>query len=275
MRRISKGARSGVYIRWPVIFLFSLAALSAAHGALVALAGEEIREWGRIAFGVLAAVLVLFLSAYRVRKAALTVKLGSMEGWRQSHLYLGMICVALLLMHTNFKVYGNFGLLVAILVFFIIFSGMVGEILYRTVPVWLSKQGSSAQELELKRKSAAEYLTLADDATARASGEFLAFYGSRIRPLFATPPRPAVLMLMTERELAQRRKGIFDAFYAEGPATGRLALKNLEDIFTERDLVEFRWSKLLALRWWSMIHVPANAALVAALALHLLAVAYF
>jgi hypothetical protein len=275
VRRIAEARRTGVYIRWPIVFVALLAALSGAHIALKTWAPEYLREWGRLGFGAMAAAILFFLSLYKIRKMILSVKLGSMEGWRQSHLYLGMICAALIMMHTNFNVHGDFGVLLIILFLFIIFSGVVGEILYRTVPVWLSKQGTDAQELDSKRKKPAEYLAQADDASAKASLEFRAFYGARIRPLFAAAPPSAAYLLMTAGEVAQRRKGMFHTLSSEGPATGKLALKSLEDIYAERDVIEFRWSRLMALRWWSMVHVPATSALLTAVILHLLAVAYF
>jgi len=232
-------------------------------------------EWTRLAYGALAAVIMLLLASFSLRKMVFTRRIGTMEGWRKSHLYLGLFCVALVFMHTNFTVYGNFGILMVLLLLLVILSGLMGELMFRTIPVWLSKQGTDAVELDEKRKQPGEYLTMADEIVEKASEEFKNFYGVRIRRQFASRPIPMKYMWLTEKDIIARRKRQFSLWASRGPSTDRLALSHLENLYAERDKMEFKYARLQVLRMWNNAHVPATAALLTALLAHLWSISYY
>jgi len=275
MKRITQSKKQSLDAKWPTILAVCLTVSLAAHMSAKYWASETVAEWIRITFGAMAAAIMLFLTLYSVRRMVLSRKLGSMEGWRRTHLYLGILCVALILMHTNFKVYGQFGVIMVALFFLVIFSGLLGELMYRTVPMWLSKQGSDALELDAKRKQASYYLMAADEIAERASEEFQIFYSAKIRVLFANEVSHMGYLMMTEEDVHLRRKRLFGAMASEVSVQEKLTLKSMENLFKERDTIEFKYSRLLAMRWWFTAHAPATAALITALALHIWSVIYY
>ena len=275
MKKIVETGKGSLNARWPLLFIVLLFLSFGFHAGMRFWGEESAIEWSRLAYGALAAIIMLFLSSFSLRKMIVTRKLGTMEGWRKSHLYLGLFSMALVFMHTNFAVYGDFGLLLLLLLFLVVLSGMMGELMYRTIPVWLSKQGADAMELDEKRKRPGEYLTLADEIADKTSDEFRNYYGMRIRRLFARRSIPLKYMWLTESDVVARRKKLFSALASKGPSRDRLALSHLESLYADRDKVEFKYARLLVLRMWNNAHVPATAALLTALLAHLWSISYY
>ena len=58
--------------------------------------------WG-LAYGVVAAALVVLLTLFGWRKRAYRSKLGTLEGWLQSHVVLGTLVLFVALCHAGFR----------------------------------------------------------------------------------------------------------------------------------------------------------------------------
>jgi len=263
------------WAKWPLVFAAVIFGVLGAQTASKIWMTDYWEEWTRIGFGAMAAAITVFLSAYRIRKAFFSRMMGSMATWRQSHLYLGLLTALLIMSHTNFRVHGEFGIMMIIIFCFVVISGIVGEIIYRTIPVWLSKQGIDALELDSQRREAEEVLTLADEIVEGSSPEFKEYYGKKIRKYFARNYLPSYYLFNTEKEVIQRRQILFESLTKGVPHGDKTYLRNLEILYMERDKMDYRWSRLRILRWWHIIHVPANVALLAAVFLHILSIAYF
>lgn len=275
IKRSAESKATALSAKWPLVFFVLLIVSFLVHAGVRMWGSLFMVEWARIGYGALASVIMLILTSYSLRKIVFTRKMGSMEGWRKTHLYLGLFCVALIFMHTNFKVYGNFGLLMIILFSLVILSGMMGELMYKTIPVWLSKQGSDAMELDEKLKKPGEYLTTADEIAEKATNEFKVFYGQSIRSLFAKRIFPPKYLFMSQSDVIASRKKLFNHLASQGPPKDRMALSSLEALYAERDKVQFKYARLQVMRIWSNAHVPATAALLTAMLAHIWAVSYY
>ena len=92
--------------------------------------------------GWLLLLMVLKLAAYRLRKSIPVFPLGSSSTWLQVHIYVGILSLPVLMLHTGGRL--PFGMIEAPLgtIFLLVFlSGVLGLLLTRLIPARLSDRG--------------------------------------------------------------------------------------------------------------------------------------
>src|SRR5882724_6899223 len=171
-------ARSGAL--WRRIFFLLLIAFTASF---VWYARNEYphggSRWG-LAYGIVGLFLCLLLAFFGIRKRWYRSTFGTVEQWMQSHIYLGILVLVILLFHTGGRFHDKVAVATLILVAIVVASGVLGAILYVTVPRLLTEVESNLTIDEIS----AQLNQLAKQMARIASGKsapFQRIYNQLIR----------------------------------------------------------------------------------------------
>src|SRR5919112_1584129 len=121
-------ARSGIL--WRRIFIVLLAGTSASYYYY---SQKEFPHggstWG-LGYGIAGTALILLLAFFGIRKRWYRSRFGTLEQWLQSHIYLGILALVILLFHTGGRFNDKVAVATLILVAVVVVSGIIGAVLY-------------------------------------------------------------------------------------------------------------------------------------------------
>lgn len=275
--------------RWIFAGLVALLAASYAWYEATAPRTHGGSAWG-IGYGVGATGLVLLLTAFGWRKRAYRSKAGTLEGWLQAHVALGVLAPLVVICHAGFRFEDALAVGAFVAMLGVVASGLVGALLYSTSPRLLTEVQSNLSTAEIS-----ERLNRLVASMARlASGRSRAFEGVyREVVAAATPGGFAGWKLLPGRLPAGGRRGTAGVLGSAGPdgrdgwarLLGRVPPEEQESL--RKLLVLARQHRELHLRLahqeryknlldaWLWIHVPLTAALLVLIAGHVVAALYF
>jgi len=171
-------ARSGVL--WRRIFFLLLIAFTASfvwykqheypHGG---------SRWG-LAYGSIGFFLCFLLAFFGIRKRWYRSTFGTVEQWMQSHIYLGILVLVILIFHTGGRFNDKVAVATLILVAIVVASGVLGAILYVTVPRMLTEVESNLTVGEISEQLNQLSKQMARIASGR-SAPFQRIYNQLIR----------------------------------------------------------------------------------------------
>ncbi len=135
-------ARSGVL--WRRIFVVLLAIVVGSFIWSVK-RGEFPHGGSKIGliFGTAGYLLILLLAYYGIRKRSYRSTFGTLEQWLQSHIYLGLLVLVLLSLHTGGRFNDTVAVTTFVLAAVVILSGIAGAIFFVTVPRLLTEVESN------------------------------------------------------------------------------------------------------------------------------------
>ena len=260
-----------------------------------------------LVFGFTAGLIILFEFALWPRKLLRRWRIGSARTWMRAHIWLGLLTVPLLVMHSGFQVRGPLAMCLSILFVIVILSGIFGLVLQQRLPKMmldtvaaetvftqidtLSTQFvSEAEEIVAAvcggREDAAETVLAATVGTGGVQVVGALRKPARIlkripalRPVPGAEPlreafqetiRPYLLRQGPVAELRDeaRAKLLFDGLRAAMPADGHTAVRALEECCEHRR----QFDRQARLHWWlhswMAIHLPLSAALVILMIVH-------
>jgi hypothetical protein len=225
--------------------------------------------------GAVSALLVLWLLAFGVRKRMYRSTLGGVQGWLSAHVYLGTALLVVATLHTGFELGWNVHGLAYVLMVLVVVSGFYGVFVYLRVPTAMTANlGDETLESMLLRMADIDKdmrekaLSLPDAlfkvvdrsvAATRLGGNFFRIVSGRDR---ACPTAQAA------RELPELAKSLMGETANVNKEVYTLLLEKNELLRRARRAM--RHKALLDL--WLYVHVPLSIALVAALAVHVIAV---
>lgn len=99
--------------------------------------------------GTLAALLVLWLTWFGIRKRRYSSTAGTVQGWLSAHVYLGIALPLLVLLHAGFQLGGNIHTLAFVLLLLVVLSGLYGVVIYLKYPERVSSNRGGASRPEL------------------------------------------------------------------------------------------------------------------------------
>ncbi len=86
-------------------------------------------------FGVVGGAIIVFECLLWVRKRYLRVwRIGRAQTWLRIHIWLGLLCLPLLILHSGFRWGGWLSTVLMLLLVFVVVSGVVGLILQQVLP---------------------------------------------------------------------------------------------------------------------------------------------
>lgn len=250
--------------------------------------------WLGYTLGTLAAVLVVFLSLFGIRKRTFHSRLGTATGWLSAHVYLGIAALLLATLHSALHFGWNVHTLAYVLMWLVTLSGGWGVYAYLRYPAMLTRQRGNVHRrallqqiadlderaLELAAMSPQVETLVAESvrrtdlsvgglwAQLRAHDHSFALLGgeSALRPsrLIADPGHRALLEQLAHVQLTTSAE------------PGRAHITTLLDVAGSKAALLLRLrrdAKLAALlRIWLYVHVPLACALLAALLVHIVSV---
>ncbi len=164
----------------PTLFAVSLALIAVSYGYYSSRDELIPHTVFGITCGVLGFISILFLYLYWARKNAIAY--GPMHQWFLAHVYVAIIAIFLIFIHSGFRVAGIFSGILLGLFILVSMSGILGTVLYYAVPLSLSKYGSGMLSLGDIDASYKKFLEDSDKVAEGASERFKSVYNSRIRP---------------------------------------------------------------------------------------------
>lgn len=258
-----------------------LSAAAAASFAWVWMDGDYLHGGSPagLAYGIAALVLTGVLLAFGVRKRAYRSRLGKLETWLHSHVWLGLLTLLLVVFHTGLRFRDGLAVAAFAVMAAVVVSGIVGVMLYSVVPRLLTDVGSNPPP----EASSAELAKL-DRAMARlASGRSPAF--QRVHARLRKESLPGAL---AGWRLLFGRKRFLGTPALTAPLKRLVAEVEPEEEEPLRQLLVLsRQSKELHQRlahqqyyrnWldiWLWVHLPLSLALVVLVAAHVVAAAYY
>jgi hypothetical protein len=253
-----------------------------------------------LTFGVLGYAMMLYAGLLGARKQVPTWRVGRAQTWMRGHLWLGLLSLLLILFHGGFAFRGPLTLVLMLLFFIVIGSGILGAAIQHYVPSFMTSRvpletiyeeiphvraqlreeadqlassicgplDSAAPEPEL----ALEQPVLAQTAVSQTTlveieyddrARFREVYLRKVRPYLADPETPGA-------ELADplRSGETFEALRRLLAAPVHGVLDDIENICEEeqqlsRQIRIYRW-----LHAWLLVHVPLSIALLVLGAVH-------
>lgn len=267
-------------IRWRRASYLVIAGLI---GSFFLLASEEPIYGGSapgLIYGTIALGLIGVLMVYGIRKRSYKSSWGTMEGWLHAHIYLGLIAVCAVLLHSGFHFHDKVAVVALALLALVALSGVWGAILYTVVPPKLS-----ALESHLTVPQLGDQINALGRAMARlAAGKSESFCSIYHRLLAAEKPGPlagwrSLSQGYLKRRLARDPAGAFDRYAGSVPVAEQPELTQLLASAHQRndlhDRLIHRQRYINLMEAWLYLHVPLSFALLVALAAHVIAVLYF
>ena len=235
-----------------------------------------------LTFGIVGYAMMLYAGLLGARKQVPTWRLGRAQTWLRGHLWLGLLSLLLILFHAGFAFRGPLTLLLMLLFFIVIGSGILGAAIQHYVPSFMTSRVPLETIYEEIPHVRAQLREEADQLAAAICGpldgqlqpeteesqtvlveiehddrqRFRDVYLSKVRPYLADPE-------VSVAELADplRSGETFDALrrLLAPPVHG--VLDDLENICEEehqlnRQIHIYRW-----LHGWLLVHVPLSIAL--------------
>ena len=261
--------------KWPVIFVVALVLACVSYAFYANSYETDAGSLPGMAYGITGTGMLVFLMLYKVRKHTYRFRVGSTQQWLKAHMYISVLCIIVVSMHTGFKIEGAFsGVLFASFIL-VAANGVFGAMLYNTIPLAVSKYGKNIVLKEEIEENLKNFLAEADKSVADTSGEFKAIYKKKIRPIFEITKTRWEYLLTEERALINSTKNIYEALKKEVPAAEVYDLNIIISILVEKEKISFMWAKLRMMRVWLNWHLPLTTAMLTALVIHVVTVFYY
>jgi len=256
-----------------------LAALAIlAYGFTRPATGHYGGTWLGYTLGSAGALIIFFLLWFGVRKRQYRSSAISLKSWLSAHVYLGVLLIVVVTLHTGFEIGWNIHSLAYMLMLLVIFSGFYGVYAYLRFPrLMTEKMGedtlenlflkiadvdTQSREMALQLPDAINQAVLNASQKARIGGGFLEQLSGRQKDC------PVALALEKIQTVGAELKGehakINRELYFQ-------MLKKQTLLDRARADVMFR----ARMEVWLYFHIPLSIALLAALLAHIVSVFFY
>jgi hypothetical protein len=232
--------------------------------------------WGLV-YGWIGLIAILVLMFLGIRKRWYFSHLGTLQGWTSAHVYLGLLTLLIIPMHAGFQFGWDVHTLAYILLVVVVLSGIVGLIIYLTVPVILTTHGSGMLPDKLEAEINQIFKEMKQLA-ANTPGIFQHLYQEetrRSRERTSQGWRILFTRVDPDAILAQRTRNLHNQL-ADMPATDQEGFSKFAGLILRKtELEAYLVGQMRLKNWlqaWLYVHVPASIAMMAAVAIHLLVV---
>jgi hypothetical protein len=249
-----------------------------------------------LAFGIVGFALMLFAGLLGARKKFPVWRVGRAQTWMRGHLWLGLASLPIILFHAGFHMRGTLTLVLMILFFLVIASGIFGAALQIYIPRKITVEvpmetiyeqidhiraqlreeadqlataacgslgGTAAIGAAPGGDSYASAVEVGVEVSEEARDQLREFYLRRMRPFVEDPPRSHSPLADSPQASA-----IFEELRLRLPVELRDTLKDLESICEEERQLTRQAHLHRALHTWLLVHVPLSYALLALAAVH-------
>ncbi len=219
---------------------------------------------------LLACVTVMMLLSWR--KKVVILPFGRVRFWLLVHYYVGLLTVAVFIVHTKHQLPGSLLHWLLWSLFVVIsLSGLAGVITSKIVPPRLEAQGERIlfDRIPLFRAQLADQAeAIARDSVQDGNTRSIArLYVDTLGDFFAGP-RNILSHLAASKVPQARIIGELSAIERYLDEAGKARLLKIRELVEAKSNLDFHYANGGLLRLWLFIHVPATYALLAAIAVH-------
>lgn len=229
-----------------------------------------------IGFGIAAAVLLLVVMVYSVRRSLPSVRaLGPTRPYLEAHLYGGLFFLLLVLMHTGFGLpSGALTTSLWVVSLWVVLSGVVGRAFQVAIPRLL--QAETALEVHVKRipELAEDVRTRAAEAAREAGPRVESFYERELAPEMAAVRSDLGVLAARGRTLRRRANDFEHLERIVGP-DGAESVAELRQMHRTKLDLDLHNTVQWILRMWLVLHLPLAIVLIALFVLHVFFILYF
>ena len=227
-----------------VVVLLSVVAVTAV-GAGIPWAGAKIglwdwpkpSAWYGVLLGFLGGAIVLFEMALYPRKSFRRFKLGRMKMWMWLHVWLGIVCLPVIVVHAGFGFGGPLPAATLILFLAVIASGVWGLVLQQWLPEKILRETPDETIASQSDRAARFYLGRRLRAAKMGEGDRTGEVYRLIEALIEPPPEPDELVMPVKLAIGV---GAGPAVYGRGSGETAPQAEPLVTGQPARDLVAFR-----------------------------------
>ena len=235
--------------------------------------------WGLV-YGWIGLIAILVLMFLGIRKRWYFSHLGTLQGWTSAHVYLVLLTLLIIPLHAGFQFGWNVHTLAYVLLVVVVLSGIVGLLIYLTVPVILTTHESGMLP-DMLGAEIDQILKEMKQLAADKPGIFQHLYqeeARRCRELKSQGWRILFTRVDPGAILAQRTRDLHEQL-ADIPATDQEGFSRFAGMVLRRTELEAYLAGQMRLKnglqAWLYVHVPVSIAMVAAVGIHLLVVLYY
>lgn len=230
-------------------------------------------------YGVVALVLIIVLLFFGVRKRWYRSTWGTLEEWLQSHIYLGVLAFAVVVAHTGFRFEDQIAVALMIVVTLVVVSGIVGALLYKTVPPMLTEVDSNLPMGAISDEMNQLMRSMSRIASGK-SEPFQKIYKMLVREAVPPPLAGWGLLVKGKREgKASAGPDDWSSLLSLVPESEQKELRQLLVLSRQQKELQLRlvshhrYRNLLDA--WLYVHLPLSVAMVILIIAHLWGVFYF
>ncbi len=199
--------------------------------------------------------------AFSLRRKLPLLPLGRVAVWMQVHLYTGYFLIAAFALHTQFEwPDGVLETALWALFFVLVFSGVVGAYLTRTMPSQMPSTGAYTQlediySAQFALAKQADDLALSTGGTASVS--IAELYANSLHEFF-NAQRNALVHLFWPNRSVRRVYAEIEGVDAHVDLRGQKTLTSIRQLVGERDRLDNQYARQLLLKAWLFVHIPAT-----------------
>ena len=266
--------------RWRIISLILLAILVVSYVWYEKSEGYTHGGSGMgLLYGLIALLLILLLLFFGVRKRWYRSTWGTLEEWLQSHIYVGLFTFVLIVAHTGFRFEDQIAVALMIVVTLVVLSGVVGAILYKTVPRMLTEVDANLPVSAISDEMNQLTRSMSRIASGK-SGPFQKVYKTLVRESMPQPLAGWLLLVKgTPGGGVTSRSDDWSSLLGLVPEEEQPALRQLLVLSRQqkelhlRLISQQRYRNLLDA--WLYVHLPLSLAMIILIVAHLWGVVYY
>jgi len=256
-------------------------------------------SWLGYTLGTIAALLILWLLWFGIRKRRYRGATGTLRGWLSAHVYLGTSLILIAFLHAGFQIGWNIHTLALVLMLLVIFSGFFGVYAYLRFPEMMTRNRANttrnamiAEIRELDQQA----LVLADKVDTSVHDAILkSIQGTQLgggawAQLRARDDSSEALVRLKEAVLANNRAEnpsnsgqtmvmMVDFLATKATDAQSENLRRVIDIVSRKRALATRVARDIQLQAlmeiWLYIHVPLSLGLLGALSAHIISVFFY
>ena len=235
-----------------------------------------------LVYGNLSFAAILVLMYYGIRKRTYRTAAGSVQAWLSSHVYLGVLTLLLIPLHSGFHFAADIHTLAFILLTIVVLSGVLGAYLYLSVPHQFSQYGpelvaTGPDGIDTEYHRIVQQMRTLSEGKSEALSRICEEEIQRGRP-----KRFAGWRLLIQRHIPSSATSTlqeFQNYLGHVPATEREELQQLAALatrkreLTQRVQAQMRLKNLLDV--WLFVHLPVSVMMLITVLIHIFTVLYY
>ena len=236
------------------------------------LTGRKGNSYAGMFFGILSTLGILYLTYFGIRKRSYRYGAGSLVGTLSAHVWLGVILLLLVPLHSGLNFNLNFHTLTYIVMVVVVLSGIFGAVAYRIFPQYLlSQRGKEKQEELISAIEKYDSKIKAQIAKHQAIDSLVNKYDLSSEKYISTMSCLKLISEIDQKSVARLISSLPEQIRTEAVATLTILVQKREVL--KKLTNELRASSLLKL--WLYFHVPCTILLLILLCAHIFSVFYY